>query len=75
MSGAMGDMPMQMGASGPIMMLIFGALIVVPFWFIFQKAGYSRWLALLMLVPPLNVIMLYFLAFSTWPIQGRTERD
>ena len=74
MSDAMGAMPMQMGAFGPIMMLIFGALIVIPFWFIFKKAGYSRWLALLMLVPLINVIMVYFLAFSTWPIHGRAER-
>ena len=74
MSDAMGDMPMQMGAFGPIMMLIFGALIVIPFWFIFKKAGYSTWLALLMLVPLINVIMVYFLAFSTWPIHSRTER-
>ena len=74
MSDAMGDMPMQMWVSGPIMMLIFAALIVIPFWFIFTKAGYSKWLSLLMLVPIVNVIMLYFLAFSTWPIHRGTER-
>ncbi len=51
MSGAMGDLPMQMGPFGPVMMLIFEALIVIPFWSIFKKAGYSGWLALLMLVP------------------------
>ncbi len=68
MPETMGDMPMQMGASGLVMMLIFGALMVIPFWFIFTKAGYSKWLSLLMLVPIANVIMLYFLAFSTWPI-------
>ncbi len=74
MPETMGDMPMYMGASGPIAMLIFAALIVIPFWFIFTKAGYSKWLSLLMLVPIANVIMLYFLAFSTWPIHRGTER-
>ncbi len=59
MSGAMGDMPMQMGPFGPAMMLIFGALIVIPFWAIFKKAGYSGWLALLMLAPLVNAILLY----------------
>ncbi len=74
MSDAMRDMPMQMWVSGPIMMLIFAALIVIPFWFIFTKAGYSKWLSLLMLVPIVNVIMLYFFAFSTWPIHRGAER-
>ncbi len=57
----------QMGASGPVMMLIFIALIILPFWFIFKKAGYSQWLSLLMVVPIINFLMLYFLAFSDWP--------
>ncbi|MGB7293801.1 MAG: hypothetical protein WBD99_16660 [Thermodesulfobacteriota bacterium] len=31
---------------GPFMMLIFAVLIVIPFWFIFGEAGYSKWLSL-----------------------------
>lgn len=52
---------------GPLMMLVFAALIIVPFWFIFRKAGYSQWLGVLMVVPIVNLVMLYFLAFSDWP--------
>ncbi len=52
---------------GPLMMLVFAALIIVPFWFIFRKAGYSQWLGVLMVVPIVNLVMLYFLAFSNWP--------
>ena len=52
---------------GPLMMLVFAALIIVPFWFIFTKAGYSQWWGLLMAVPIVNLVMLYFLAFSDWP--------
>jgi len=52
---------------GPLMMLVFAALIIVPFWFIFKKAGYPPWLGLLMGVPIVNLAMLYFLAFSDWP--------
>ena len=60
---------MQMGFSGLIMFLIMAILIILPFWFIFSKAGHSRWLSLLMVVPMVNIVMLYFLAFSTWPNQ------
>jgi len=52
---------------GPLMMLVFAALIIVPFWFIFKKAGYSPWLGVLMIVPIVNLVLLYFLAFSNWP--------
>ena len=50
----------------------FGALIsivvLIPYWFIFKKAGFSPFLALLMLVPIINFIMLYFLAFARWNV-------
>lgn len=52
---------------GPPMMLVIAALIITPFWFIFKKAGYSQWLSLLMVVPIVNLAMLFFLAFSDWP--------
>ena len=57
----------SMGSSGPLMMLILAALIIVPFWFIFKKAGHSQWLSLLMVVPMVNLIMLYYLAFAARP--------
>ncbi len=52
---------------GPFVMIIMVALIILPFWFIFPKAGYSKWVSLLMVVPVVNIILLYFLAFSNWP--------
>ena len=52
---------------GPLMMLVFAALIIVPFWFIFKKVGHPPWLGLLMVVPIVNLAMLYFLALSDWP--------
>ena len=51
----------------PLWMLIFAVLIIVPFWIIFGKAGFSKWLSLLMVVPLVNIAMLYFLAFASWP--------
>lgn len=59
---------------GPLMMLVAAAVIIFPFWFIFSKAGYSKWLSLLMVVPLVNLILLYFLAFSRWPSLGDTNK-
>jgi hypothetical protein len=69
MQDMMNDMPMYMGSIGLFMWLIMAVLIILPFWFIFSKAGYSGWLSLLMVVPIINIVTLYFLAFSTWPSQ------
>ena len=50
----------------------FGALIsiivLIPYWFIFKKAGFSPFLSLLMFVPLVNLFMLYFLAFAKWNV-------
>lgn len=42
-------------------------LIVVPFWKICEKAGYSGWLSLLVMLPLINIGFLFFLAFADWP--------
>ncbi|SDM51474.1 hypothetical protein SAMN05428957_10713 [Oryzisolibacter propanilivorax] len=55
-----------------LMMLLEAVVIVLPFWKIFGKAGFSGWLGLLMIVPMVNLIALYVLAFSDWPIARRT---
>ena len=57
----------DMYAIGPIPMLILGLILIIPFWQLFSKAGYSRWWSLLMIVPLVNLITLYVLAFSSWP--------
>ena len=40
---------------------IFGA--------IFRKAGFSGWLGLLMVVPPVNLGVLLWFATTTWPLE------
>ena len=52
---------------GLLWMLLFSAIVVLPFWRICTKAGYSGWLSLLVLIPMANVIFIYFLGFSEWP--------
>ena len=51
-----------------LVLLIFVAFLVVPFWKIFSKAGYPGILSLTMLVPILNIAMWFFLGFSEWPV-------
>ncbi len=42
-------------------------LMIVPFWVIFSRAGYSGAFSLLMPIPGINVIVLYMFAFGRWP--------
>ena len=60
---------------GPLMMLVMAAVIIVPFWFIFSKAGFSKWLSVLMIVPLVNVIVLYYVAFSKWTVLGISDKQ
>ncbi len=55
----------------PFLIVVWYFLIVLPFTKIYKKAGYSPWMGILMIVPLLNVLMLYFLAFSNWPSLNR----
>ena len=58
-----------------LVIVITTAVIVLPFWKIYSKAGYSGALSLLMLIPILNLIMLFFLAFAEWPILKNAHTD
>ena len=49
-----------------VMLTVLGA--IVPVWKIFSKAGYPGILAVTMFVPFLNIIMIFFLGFSEWPV-------
>ena len=53
----------------PLIILICLAIIIIPFWFICKKAGFSPWLSLLCIVPSLGIlILLYVLAFAEWKV-------
>jgi hypothetical protein len=62
----------DMHVFGPVHMLLLGALLVIPFWQLFSKPGYSGWWSLLMIVPVVDVIALYVLAFSNWPALAKS---
>jgi hypothetical protein len=48
--------------------VFFSIIVLIPFWFIFKKAGFSPFLALLMLLPFVSIFVLYFLAFARWNV-------
>ena len=53
-------------------LIIVGLIIVLPFWKIFTKAGFPGPLAILMIIPLVNIVMIFFLAFAEWPsMRGR----
>ncbi len=59
-----------------IVLLIVPVLfIILPFWRIFSKAGMPAPLALLMVVPFVNIAMLYFLAYAPWPTNQRLPKN
>lgn len=56
-----------------IILFILG-IFIVPFWRIFTKAGFPGALSLLMLLPGLNILLLFYLAFAEWPsLRNRTS--
>ncbi len=48
--------------------LLISIVVLIPYWFIFKKAGFSPLLALLIFLPVINIFLLYFLAFSRWNV-------
>lgn len=49
---------------GPFVLLFL--LVLPPFWMIFKKAGFEPALSVLTMVPFVNVVLLYIVAFSKW---------
>ena len=58
-----------------ILFLVFPFLVVlVPFWQIWKKAGFSPLFSLLMMVPVVGIVMLYVLAFTKWKVIPQSAR-
>lgn len=68
------------GIPGPLellVILVMVGIVVLPMWRICAKAGYPGWIGLAALVPFLNILLLFFLAFADWPAlrRGQNEPD
>jgi hypothetical protein len=57
--------------AGFLAIFVFLPVLLVPYWKIFSKAGFSGWMALLMILPLVNLIVLYVVAFSEWKTPQR----
>ncbi len=51
---------------GLLWMIGVTVLLVIPFWNICKKSGHSGVWSILIVVPIVNLIFLYWLAFSEW---------
>lgn len=56
-------------------MLIVAIVVVVPVWRICQRVGYPGWFGVLILIPIVNLVLLYVLAFSEWPAEKIRNGD
>ena len=52
-----------MGGNGLIFMLIFAALIVIPFWRLLPKFGIPNWVGLFAFIPLGALVLLWMMAF------------
>ncbi len=52
-----------------LILFCWSAIIIVPAWRIVSKAGYSGALSFLLLIPLVNIILLWVFAFVKWPIE------
>ena len=59
------------GGIGLLLVIIVYVIMLVAWWKIFAKAGHSGALALLFLVPIVNLVIFLWFAFSEWPIHRR----
>lgn len=50
-----------------VMIVIMAVLPVILYWKIISKTGNAGPIALLMLIPLVNLIVIYWLAFADWP--------
>ncbi len=56
-----------------LFVLLTDIVAIVPFFWVFRKAGWHWAMGFLMLLPIVNLVMLYVLAFARWPVESRPQ--
>jgi hypothetical protein len=51
-----------------LVVAVICGLVIWPFWKIFTKAGFSGWLSLTQIIPIVNLLVLFYVAFAQWPM-------
>ena len=63
----------KIGLPELVIILMIGIVPVVLFGEILHKAGYSRWLGLLVIIPLANFVTVIWFASSKWPLLVEVE--
>ena len=58
-----------------VMMTIPALILIIPLFQLWKRTGHSGWISLLMLIPVVNLIMVYVLAFKAWPVDTAKGPD
>jgi len=58
-----------------LFVLVADITFLLPFFWIFRRAGWHWAMGFLMLLPLVNLVMLYVLAFGRWPIRSRRHSE
>jgi hypothetical protein len=69
-----GDMVLLLVLSIGLPLLVPGLLLIPPAWKLCSRAGFPRWFSFAMIIPLANLTLLYFIAFSQWPSEFRSQR-
>jgi uncharacterized membrane protein YraQ (UPF0718 family) len=57
---------------GVVFCIVVAAIAVIPFFQIFRRTGHSGWWAFLILVPIVNIVVIWIIAFARWPAVDRS---
>lgn len=55
-----------------IILAVVLAVVLYPWSKIFRKAGYTGWLCLLIIIPLVNLLTLWWFALAQWPVEKRS---
>ncbi|GHU05086.1 hypothetical protein FACS1894205_4420 [Alphaproteobacteria bacterium] len=56
-------------------LVITSFLWVTPFWIIFKRIGFPRFLALFCVIPIAPLLFLWFMALKKWPMEASGTED
>lgn len=63
-----------MGPWGWLLVIAFMVAMIYPYVRILRRTGFSAWWLLTMLLPIVNMVMLWVFAFVKWPAVDRADR-
>jgi CDP-diglyceride synthetase len=56
-----------------VIILVVSLAAMIPWFFIYKKAGFHPAMGCLMFFPIVNLVMMFILAFTDWPIERELQ--